>query len=55
MLPDFRKAKWEGFPVKINNLNWEYLFQGKSTYEMWDIFKSLLNKFSKTIHATEKD
>ena len=31
----------------MNNLNWEYLFQGKNTYEMWDIFKSLLNKLQK--------
>ena len=31
----------------MNNLNWEYFFQGKNTIEMWDIFKSLLNKFTK--------
>ena len=28
-------------------LNWEYLFQGKNTYEIWGIFRSLLNKFRK--------
>ena len=43
MVPDFRKANQEGCVGKMNNLNWEYLFQGKNTYEMWDIFKSLLN------------
>ena len=31
----------------MKNLNWEYLFQGKNTYEMWNIFNSLLNKFTK--------
>ena len=46
MVPDFREANWEGFIGKMNNLNYEYIFQGKNTYEMWDIFKPLLNKFT---------
>ena len=29
MVSDFRKANWEGFVAKMNNLNWVYLFQGK--------------------------
>ena len=44
MVPDFRKANWEGFLKKMNNLNWEYLFQGKGTYEMWDIFNLKFTK-----------
>ena len=54
MVPDFRKANWEGFLGKMNNLNWQYLFQGKNTYEMWDIFKSLLNKFTKQFIPMKK-
>ena len=45
MIPDFRIVNWEGFVRKMNNLNQEYL-RGKNAYEMWDIFKSLLNKFT---------
>ena len=26
MVPDFRKANWEGFVGKMNNLNCKYLF-----------------------------
>ena len=29
VVPDFRKANWDGFVGKMNNLNWEYLFYGK--------------------------
>ena len=47
MVPDFRKANWEGFVGKMNNLNWECLFQGKNTFQMCEIFKPLLNKFTK--------
>ena len=47
MVPDFRKANWEGFLGKMNDLKWEYLLQGKDIYKMWDIFKSLLDKFTK--------
>ena len=47
MVPDFRRANWEGFLGKMNGLNWEYLFHGKTTYEMWDIFKTLLDNFTK--------
>ena len=54
MVPDFRKVNWEGFVGKMNNLNWEHLFQGKNTYEMWDIFKSLLNKFTKQFISMKK-
>ena len=56
MVPDFRKAKIsrKGFVRKMNNLNWEYLFQRKNTYEMWDIFRSLLNKFTKQFIPMKK-
>ena len=50
MVPDFRKENCEGFVGNMNNLNWEYLFQGKNTYEMWDIFKSLLDKFTRNLY-----
>ena len=54
MVPGFRKANWEGFFGKMNNLNWEYLLQGKHTYEMRDIFQSLLNKFTKQFIPMKK-
>ena len=45
---------WEGFIGEISNLNWEYLFQGKNTCEMWGIIKSLLNKFTKQFIPMKK-
>ena len=55
MVPDFRKANWEGFVGKMKNLNQEDLFQGKNTYEMWNIFKSLINKFTKQFIPKKKN
>ena len=54
MVPDFRKANWDRFVGKMNNLIQEYLFQGTSSYEMWDILKSLLNKFTKQFIPIKK-
>ena len=67
MVPRFQESKlggiyWENeqsklgvfISGKMNNLNWEYLFQGKYTYEMQDIFKSLLNKFIKQFIPMKK-
>ena len=54
MVPDFRKANWERFVGKMNILNWEYLFQGKNTSEMWNIFKSFLNKFTEQLIPMKK-
>ena len=53
MVPDFKIVNWEGFVGKMNNLNQEYL-RGKNAYEMWDIFKSLLNKFAKQFIPMKK-
>ena len=55
MVPDFRKANWKGFVGKMINLNWEYLFQGKNTYEIQNIFKSLLNNFTKQFIPMKKN
>ena len=38
----------------MNNLNWEYLFHGKATNEMSDIFKPLLNRFKNNSYQWEK-
>ena len=54
MVVDFRKANREGFVGKINNLNYEHLFQGKNTYEMWDTFKLLLKSFTKQFIPMKK-
>ena len=47
MVQDFRKANWEGSKLGI-------LISGKNTYEMWDIFKSLLDKFTKQFIPLKK-
>ena len=38
MVPNFRKANQDVFVGKMNNLNWEFLFQGQNINEVWDIF-----------------
>ena len=43
-VPNFNKGNYDLFREKLARVNWEQALNGRDVYDMWDTFKSILDK-----------
>jgi len=46
LIPDFRKANFEEMREQLNRIEWDTELDGKSTEEMWSLFKQKLDQLT---------
>ena len=53
-IPDFNSGDFDKFRILLDAINWEYLFEDRNCYEMWDIFKNTLGNLQSMCFKSKK-